>query len=104
MIPLNTGIGFRTKQKEMGHHANDAANHGDIPKPFQWILPETDRGRNVRIFWQSAISFGSGDIMQDINHACASNPGWIVHAGVLVPIVLFELVRPFVSHMQHFLF
>ncbi len=72
-----------TKPQVVQRHADNAAQHDEIPDPLCRPLPETHHPRNVRIFRQPAISFGIGGVVEHIDDGST-------HARRIIDTGLFE--------------
>jgi hypothetical protein len=67
----------------MQGHAYDAADHRQIPNPFQGAFPEPHRPGDLRISRQPAIQLGMLGIVQNVDHVCATDSLRIVNSCIL---------------------
>ena len=56
--------------------------HGEIADPFGRAFPNADRPGYMRILGQTAVGFGIGHVVQNVDDAGAADAGRIVDAGI----------------------
>src|SRR5712692_9663811 len=91
--------GLGSEAHVVDKRANEPADDGQIPQPFQRSLPERNRQRNGRVTGQ-AVEFGAIAEREHRHDARAAHPGRIVHGGLAEARGL-ELRHALVGHLQH---
>src|SRR5208282_6859527 len=95
---------LRTISEVVQRHPQKTAEHREISEPLRRTFPEADYPRNMRIFRQSAIGFGIGNIVQHVDHARAIHARRIVHPCLLEVEVLAQLPGASLGEILHVVF
>src|SRR5262245_17646921 len=82
---FNSLTSFGSITYVMEECAKNPADQNDVADPFQRSFPQSHRPRNLWIARQ-AVQLRLICVFQNIQHVRAADAGWIINAGITVPI------------------
>src|SRR5260370_42095326 len=99
------GIDFLgTVAQIVQRHAENAAEHSEIPDPLRGPFPDADYPRNVWILRQSAVCLGIGYIGEHVDTAGSVDARRIIDAGFFDAVVFAKLLGASLRQVLHVVF